>query len=88
MKNFGDGIFRRKPENCIDTTFSHAVTVVGYGTTELGADYYEIRNSYDTDWGNNGYLKIARNRPWVGDQNGILERPLILLSCKTNPSTG
>lgn len=37
----------------------HAVVMVGYGT-ENGADYYLIRNSWSTYWGDLGYIKISR----------------------------
>ena len=40
---------------------NHAVVAVGYGRKN-GIDYYLLRNSWDTDWGENGYFRIARNR--------------------------
>eukprot|EP00884_Botryococcus_braunii_P018854 jgi/Botrbrau1/5652/Bobra.55_1s0040.1 len=39
---------------------AHAVTVVGYGTTPDGKDYWLVRNSWSTDWGDAGYFKVAR----------------------------
>nr|BCK60955.1 group 1 major protease allergen [Dermatophagoides microceras] len=32
----------------------HAVNIVGYGNTQ-GVDYWIVRNSWDTTWGDNGY---------------------------------
>lgn len=50
------------------TSLDHAVTAVGYGTDEeTGLDYYLIRNSWGSAWGDNGYVKLARN----GDGYGI-----------------
>lgn len=40
----------------------HAVVLVGYGT-ENGQDYYILRNSWG-DWGENGYMKIARGNQY------------------------
>jgi len=37
----------------------HAVMLVGYGT-EDGTNYYTVRNSWSTYWGDQGYIKIAR----------------------------
>ena len=50
------------------TKLDHAITAVGYGTDEAsGLDYYYVRNSWGAGWGDQGYLKIARN----GDGYGI-----------------
>ncbi|KAG5676132.1 hypothetical protein PVAND_005983 [Polypedilum vanderplanki] len=41
--------------------FSHAALLVGYGS-ENGKDYWLVKNSFGTTWGENGYFRIARNR--------------------------
>jgi len=39
----------------------HAVQVVGYGHDDIYfVDYWLVRNSWGPDWGEQGYLKVAR----------------------------
>jgi cathepsin L len=50
-------------DDCMNTDeiFNHAAVVVGYGN-EDGEDYWLVKNSWGTYFGQDGYIKMARNR--------------------------
>jgi cathepsin L len=49
--------------SCGSVPYKHAVTVVGYGKDAVtGMDYYIAKNSWSDQWGDQGYIKMARNK--------------------------
>jgi cathepsin L len=61
------GIFFDDTCNLSLTDLNHGVLIVGYGT-ELQYDYWIVKNSWGTDWGENGFYKSIRN---YGNNCGI-----------------
>ena len=60
---------------CTKLVMNHAMTVVGYGT-ENGVDYWLVKNSWGTDWGEGGFMKIKRGVNMCG-----LGSTLVAVSC-------
>lgn len=51
--------------DCPTSPINHAVTLIGYGN-ENGVDYWRIKNSWDEDWGEEGYFRLTRNENTCG----------------------
>lgn len=49
----------------------HAIRILGWGE-ENGTLYWIIANSWNTDWGNNGFFKILRGSNHCGIEDSIV----------------
>lgn len=61
FRNYKSGVY--KDDDCSDNNqdITLAVLIVGYGTDEKDGDYWLIKNAWSENWGEKGYMRIARN---------------------------
>lgn len=62
---YKEGVF--DPWFCDGQKLDHGVAVVGFGTD--GKDYWILRNSWGTVWGEEGYMRIRRGKNTCGIAN-------------------
>jgi cathepsin L len=58
------------------TQWDHAVLATGYGTdSKTGQDYWLVKNSWGTSWGEDGYVRILRTND-ASQVCGVTEMPI------------
>ncbi|KAG6777443.1 hypothetical protein POTOM_017264 [Populus tomentosa] len=50
------------------TKLDHAVTAIGYGADSDGTNYWLLKNSWGTSWGESGYMRMRRG---IGSSEGL-----------------
>uniref|UniRef100_A0A3B3R5Y5 Cystein proteinase inhibitor protein salarin n=1 Tax=Paramormyrops kingsleyae TaxID=1676925 RepID=A0A3B3R5Y5_9TELE len=56
--HYKNGIYNDK--HCHHSGINHAVVLVGYGS-DNGQQYWLVKNSWGQQWGENGFIRLARN---------------------------
>eukprot|EP00931_Biecheleriopsis_adriatica_P049490 TRINITY_DN2862_c0_g1_i5.p1 TRINITY_DN2862_c0_g1~~TRINITY_DN2862_c0_g1_i5.p1 ORF type:complete len:346 (-),score=98.53 TRINITY_DN2862_c0_g1_i5:252-1289(-) len=66
-------------ESSCGSSLDHGVLVVGYGTDPQYGEYWKIKNSWGTTWGESGYIRIQRGKksllPPQKGECGVLSSP-------------
>jgi len=63
---YSSGVF----DSTCGSSVDHGVLLVGYGT-DGGSEYWKVKNSWGTTWGEDGYIRMARNVASSAGQCGI-----------------
>ena len=68
--SYKSGVINLSSSSCPPDAIDHAVTLVGYGRdSRTGIDYWKIKNSWSTNWGEGGYVRMARGKNTCGIAN-------------------
>lgn len=63
FQQYKGGVYNQECGDNLD----HGVLIVGYGT-DKGKDYWLIKNSWGTSWGEDGFMKMERlNKEGAGE---------------------
>lgn len=65
LQYYSSGIIDLSTRECDPDGMNHAVTLVGYGTSN-GTPYWLVRNSWGKSWGEKGYFRMYRGKGVCG----------------------
>jgi len=78
---YGGGVFTGCSYGS-NLALNHGVQLVGYGTDDSLGDYWIVRNSWGSGWGENGYIRLARDST---AQCGTNSSPMDGTACQGGP---
>lgn len=64
FQHYAGGVYH--DPKCNPNQTNHAVLVVGYGSDKKGHDFWIVKNTWGTNWGEKGYIRMMRNRNCCG----------------------
>jgi len=59
LQYYTGGIITSSAASCSPYALDHGVAIVGYGSAN-GINYWIVKNSWGSSWGENGYFRMAR----------------------------
>jgi len=73
LQSYKSGIIKpgRLFDKCSKTQLDHAINIVGYGV-EGTTNFWIVRNSWGTSWGESGYFRIVRGEGACGLNAGVV----------------
>ena len=72
--SYKSGVINLNAATCSPDKLDHAITLVGYGRdARTGQNYWRLKNSWATTWGENGYIRIARGNNVCGVANNAYQ---------------
>eukprot|EP00801_Mesodinium_rubrum_P005164 Mrub_05167.p1 GENE.Mrub_05167~~Mrub_05167.p1 ORF type:complete len:366 (+),score=119.75 Mrub_05167:130-1098(+) len=71
LQFYKGGIFNPWDMFCNKKSLDHAVLLVGYGS-EKGTDYWVVKNSWGSKWGEQGYFRIKRGDGKCGINTAVM----------------
>jgi len=72
LMDYTGGVIDLSSDECDPQALDHAVLIVGYGTDDNGADFWIVKNSWNTNWGEDGYFRMARGKGTCGINTDVL----------------